>query len=204
MKNSIKNMVLETMEGLYKTGTVDEINTTQIYLEKEITYSILNIKVLKNWCTPLLKSSNPFKEDSYNLLVVLGESVSSSLISSLYNIFTNSDEVSLWRLINQVNEISKISKKEDYIERIKEIREGLNPLRNIARAHNIPWRKDQNIKIPLSKLEEWLSFAENTYKEMVKKLGMSYPLNGLVPEEFDKQIIRNINLIYKDKHECKG
>ncbi len=34
MKNSVKNMVLETIEGLHKTGAVDEINTTQIYLEK--------------------------------------------------------------------------------------------------------------------------------------------------------------------------
>jgi len=30
MKNSIKDMVLETMEGLYKTGTIDEITIKEV------------------------------------------------------------------------------------------------------------------------------------------------------------------------------
>lgn len=30
MKNSIQNMVLETIEGLYKTGTVDEITLKEV------------------------------------------------------------------------------------------------------------------------------------------------------------------------------
>ena len=30
MKNSIKDMVLETIEGLYKTGTVDEITLKEV------------------------------------------------------------------------------------------------------------------------------------------------------------------------------
>ena len=30
MKNSIKNMVLETIEGLYRTGTVDEITLKEV------------------------------------------------------------------------------------------------------------------------------------------------------------------------------
>jgi len=30
MKNSIKDMVLETMEGLYKTGTIDELTIKEV------------------------------------------------------------------------------------------------------------------------------------------------------------------------------
>lgn len=30
MKNNIKNMVLETIEGLYKTGTVDELTLREV------------------------------------------------------------------------------------------------------------------------------------------------------------------------------
>lgn len=30
MKNSIKNMVLETMEGLYKTGTIEELTLKEV------------------------------------------------------------------------------------------------------------------------------------------------------------------------------
>lgn len=72
----------------------------------------------------------------------------------------------------------------------------MNPFRNIDRSHNIPWRKGKDKKIRISDIKEWLSFAETIYKEIVEKIGLSFPLNGLVPVEFDEQIKRNIKSCY--------
>jgi len=182
---------------LYKNKINDNIKTTQANLEKEIIYAKMYIKILDEWCNPLLKSSNSFRENSPKLLEILRESVISSIISSMCNIFTNSDEVSLWRLINQAEKTTDFNNKETYIKKIKEIREKLNPFRNIDRNHNIPWREEKNKKISISDIKEWASFAETIYKEIIEKIGMSFPLNGLVTAEFDEQIQRNINWINK-------
>lgn len=182
----------------YANKMNDNIKTTQTNLEKELIYAKMYLKILDEWCNPLLKSYNSFRENSPKLLEVLRESVMSSLISSMSNIFTNSGEVSLWRIINQAGETAYLRNKQTYINKIVEIKEKLNPFRNIDRSHNIPWRKGGDKKIPISDIKKWLSFAETIYKEIVEKIGLSFPINGLVPAEFDEQIKRNIKYYYQN------
>lgn len=173
----------------------DDIKITQASLEKEIYYAKSYTKILDEWCRPLLKDSNPFRESSPTLLELLRESVRSSLISSICNIFANSNEVSLWRIINQSEEITKLVDKETYVNKIKKIEGKLEPFRNIDRNHNMPWRKDKDKKILIPELKEYILFAETVYKTVIEKINLSFPLNGIVPPEFDEQIKRNINWI---------
>lgn len=178
----------------------DNIETTQTNLEKELIYARMYIKILDEWCHPLLASSNPFRENSPTLLEMLRESLISSLFSSICNIFTSSNEVSLRRLIDQAEKTNnlKLKNKVTFITKIEGIKEKLNPFRNIDRSHNIPWRKGGDKKILISDIKEWLSFAETIYKEIVEKIGLSFPINGLVPAEFDEQIKRNIKYYYQN------
>ena len=132
---------------LCKTKTCDDVKITQESLEKELVYTKMYLKILDDWYGNLLKKSNSFRENSPTLLEVLGEGVRSSLISSMCNIFTGSNEASLWRLIDQVEKTTgRVENKESYIKRIEEIHGKLNPLRNVERNHTIPWRKDKDKK----------------------------------------------------------
>jgi|SRR3989338_4017245 len=181
---------------LCKMETCDDIKITQVSLEKELVYTKMYLKILDEWYGNLLKRSNPFRENSPTLLEILGEGVRSSLVSSMYNLFAGSKEASLWGLIDQVEKtVGHVENKESYMKKIMEIQGKLNPLRNIERNHNFPRRKDRDGKISMSEMKNWVSFAEATYKEMIKQIGLSFPLNGLVPEEFDKQIKINIDWI---------
>lgn len=185
---------------LYDEKMEADVKITQEYLKKEITFSMFTMKILKKWSRPLLANENHFRKNSPDLLATIDECVVSALIASLYNIFTNPDEVSLSRFINQIDQIDKINEKENYIKKIISIRRKLNPLRNTARSHNIPWRKKKNIKVGISTLSEWLSFADETYKKLIRRINrmnITYPMNGLVPEGFDKQIERNFNLFFR-------
>jgi len=103
--------------------------------------------------------------------------------------------IELSRLEEELGKITDLENKETHIEKIKVIQEKLNPFRNIDRSHNIPWQKGKDKKISISDIKKWLSFAETIYKEIIEKIGLSFPLNGLVPVEFDEQIKRNINCI---------
>ena len=183
---------------LCKTKTCDDVKITQESLEKELVYTKMYLKILDDWYGNLLKKSNSFRENSPTLLEVLREGVRSSLISSMCNIFTGSNEASLWRLIDQVEKTTgRVENKESYIKRIEEIHGKLNPLRNVERNHTIPWRKDKDKKIFMSEMKDWIFFAETTYKEIIKGIGLSFPLNGLAPE-FDEEIKRNIDWIYSN------
>lgn len=102
----------------------DNIKITQTNLEKELIYAKMYMKILDEWCNPLLKSSNSFRENSPKLLEILRESLISSLISSICNIFTNSNEVSLWRLIDQAEKTTnlRLKNKETYLTKIEGIK----------------------------------------------------------------------------------
>lgn len=197
----------------------NNIEITQKYVEKELVYAEKYQKILDNWCDEIGGLLHPFHQKSPNLLETIRVALTDSFVISMAKIFARSNEAGLWKLIQLASEIEDnflqlklerkpdfvksnceekrkvfLSNKEMYIAKIKEIRNELKPLRNIERVHNLPWYDDAT-KIAWPKLKGWLYLAKKIYAEILESIVETYPLNDLVPEEFDRQIADNVNWI---------
>ncbi|MEW5758590.1 MAG: hypothetical protein AB1755_03850 [Candidatus Omnitrophota bacterium] len=86
-----------------------------------------------------------------------------------------------------------------YIKRIKVIEEKINPLRNIQRAHNYPYRGGK-YHVSWAESKRWLKFAEALFVLMLDGICEPCPRAGnFLPENLDKKI-RYFNLVLYDAY----
>ena len=95
------------------------------------------------------------------------------------------------------NRATFLRNADSYPKQIREIREKLNPLRNIQRAHNFPERAERTERSWLE-VREWLAFAERVYGAAMWASGEGSSAEvRFLPVTFDADVQHMLSVIYE-------
>ncbi len=164
------------------------LNVTKVHVERELREANIYRQLMFDWINGLVSEKNVIKRFDA-IFYYVRVAFETKYILALSKLFSGTDEESLWKLI-----ISAIKVEEDffelkleranisfkdrlrekrkefhkrynnYIQRIKQIRNRLKPLRNTFIAHNYPDVKEER-KTIWNELKEWTEFGEKVYIE---------------------------------------
>lgn len=139
------------------------------------------------------KKSKSIKQNYSRLLWRLELSLETSCVVTLSKLFDNKGEC-LTKLFNQIENLKVNDKEIDvkrykrFIKDISEIKEvvkviekQLNPLRNVFRAHNFPYRFKNNMgpEFSLMYMKKWIRVGDYIYAEIGKLLKVRFRMRHL-------------------------
>jgi len=139
-----------------------------------------------DWINGIVENKSFYKNFS-SIFNYVKEALETKYILALAKLFAKPPEECLWKLVFEAKKVSDkefelklerepsfiheqmrdarktfLEKSDIYINKIRKIEEQINPLRNMQRAHNFPFRV-QGKKVTWQDAKEWLTFAEEVF-----------------------------------------
>lgn len=156
-----------------------------------------------------LRKSKPIKQNYSHLLWRLERSLETSCVVTLSKLFDDKGEC-LTKLFNQVENF-KVNDEEIDVKRYKEfvknipglkkvvriIEAQLNPLRNVFRAHNFPYRFKNSMgpEFSLMHMKKWTRVGDYIYAEIRKLLKVRFRMRHLYDRESGSELRKFIQAV---------
>lgn len=190
----------------------ENIYITKQCVDRDICDANVHYALLFDWVNGILVNE-AFYRNFEGMFFHVRDAIETKYILALSKLFGSFNEAGLWKLIIQTKDVPEeifenrllrdpefvredmrrerekfFNNFDNYIRKIQAIEDKINPLRNIQKAHNLPWRPN-GTSVTWEDTKGWLTFAEEVYVNAMNAICEgSATVGEFIPEELRAQM----------------